>query len=210
MPSGEPPQGLCFPCPFLGNIQPQIIQWWLLLSTSCKGHHKKRPPLAWFWFYLPIDNCIPSFHFLPELATYRFPFLLQFSFLSLLAFVLECSGLPPSSKLSSQDTHWAVLIDARWATPSDFVRLCLFSRLKFHLILRRGPGFGLEIHRPEKSLEAWFAFDKHWDVGFLFQRLRPTHPTIPFSSKIWGKALLLSVHLSLAQPALPCKLLPAY
>lgn len=178
LPSGDPPQV----CPFLQNIQPQILQWWLLLSAHCKGHHKKRATSCLILVFVFL-SIMASLHLISFLSLQGKDFLFSCSFpffLPLPLFQSTQGSLPPVSCQDETHTHWAVLIDAKWTTPSDFVCLCLFSRLKFHLILRKGPGFGLEIHRPEKGLEAWFAFDKHWVVGFLFKRVGPTHLACSF------------------------------
>ena len=56
---------------------------------------------------------------LPQPVRWRFSFLSQFSLLSLLAFVPQCTELPRCSGLSA-------LIDARWTAPAD-VFVLVFS-----------------------------------------------------------------------------------
>ena len=84
----------------------------------CKVCHKTS---AWFGVHLPVGNCLHSFWVFPEPVRWRFSFLSQFSLLSLLAFVPQCTELPRCSGLSA-------LIDARWTAPADVFVLVFSSQ----------------------------------------------------------------------------------
>ena len=136
----------------------------------CKVCHKT---LAWFGVHLPARDCLPSFRFLPELARWRFSFLCDFPFFLSWPLFPSARGSLPAVNCQ----QWLMLGEP---LPLKFLCWCLVSRFKFHLILREGPGCGLEPPSPEKGPEAWFALDKPWDLRFFLKQ--PGPPTrLPLS-----------------------------
>lgn len=102
------------------------------------------------------------------------------------------------------------MIDVRWTTPNDFLCLCLFSRFKFHLIPRKGPGCRLRSTALKRAQRLGLLLISTETLDSYLNWSGPHTGSTPFSSEWSGKTPLPAIHVMLAQRAPPCKQPPAH